>query len=238
VTEIAISPSMSEYFRAVLEEAIRGRNVDASTAASGYLVGLLCDYAHPSDDAESRLNRPITFLLRDALQAPPAERFQRLRALGDGVLYAAGFFAEHVEQSGVARSYVLGVGATAYRHAAAMLRVGRGDAEPSADESARREPRVDPARREPRVDPARREPRVDPARREPRVDVLGELADKYECFAGVLTDVAEGTLARGARDERSVLRLYERWRKTGSSLLASELGALGIVPTRGKGGVH
>ena len=209
MTEIAISPSMSDYFRAVLEDAIRGRNVDASTAASGYLVGLLCDYAHPRDDAESRLNRPITFLLRDALEAPPAERFQRLRTLGDGVLYAAGFFAEHVEQSGVDRGYVLGVGATAYRHAAAMLRLGRGEPPPADD-----------------------------GRREPRVDVLGELADKYECFAGVLTDVAEGTLARGARDERSVLRLYERWRKSGSSLLASELGALGIVPTRGKGGVH
>ena len=217
MTEIAISPSMSDYFRAVLEQAIRGRNVDASTAASGYLVGLLCDYAHPRDDAESRLNRPITFLLRDALQAPPAERFQRLRALGDGVLYAAGFFADHVEQSGADRGYVLGVGASAYRHAAAMLRVGRGDA--SALEEAARHERGE-------------------ARSGGGIDVLGELAEKYECFAGVLTDVAEGTLARGARDERSVLRLYERWRKSGSPLLADELGALGIVPTRGAGGVH
>ena len=70
--------------------------------------------------------------------------------------------------------------------------------------------------------------------REP--DVLSELAAKFDRFAAVLADVAEGTLACGARDERSVVKLYERWLKTGSSRLAEELGARGIVPTRGMGG--
>ena len=32
--------------------------------------------------------------------------------------------------------------------------------------------------------------------------------------------------------------MYERWLKTGSSRLAEELGARGIVPTRGAGGLH
>jgi hypothetical protein len=215
VSQIAISPSMSDYFRAVVVEAIRGRNVAASEAAAGYLVGLLCDYAHPGDDAESTLNRPITFLLREAMEAPAPERFRRLRALGDGVLYAVGFFAGHVEQSGVDRSYVLNVGATAYDHAASMLRVGRASAAGH---------------------PRERAPGSRPSVAAP--DVLGELAEKFERFADVLSDVADGTLARGARDERSVLKLYERWLRTGSDRLADELGARGLIPTRGTGGVH
>ena len=68
--------------------------------------------------------------------------------------------------------------------------------------------------------------------------MLSELAAKFDRFAAVLADVAEGTLACGARDERSVVKLYERWLKTGSSRLAEELGARGIVPTRGTGGIN
>ncbi len=55
-------------------------------------------------------------------------------------------------------------------------------------------------------------------------DVLAELAAKFDRFAAVLADVAEGTLACGARDERSVVKLYERWLKTGSSRLAERAG--------------
>lgn len=67
-------------------------------------------------------------------------------------------------------------------------------------------------------------------------DVLSELAAKFDRFAAVLRDVAEGTLVCGPRDERSIVKLYERWLRTGSSRLAEELGARGILPTRGAGG--
>ncbi len=70
------------------------------------------------------------------------------------------------------------------------------------------------------------------------LDVLSELAAKFDRFAQVLADIAEGTLACGARDERSVVKLYERWLKTGSSRLAGELGARGIVPTKASGGIN
>jgi hypothetical protein len=32
--------------------------------------------------------------------------------------------------------------------------------------------------------------------------------------------------------------LYERWLRSGSTTLAKELGARGLVPHRGTGGVH
>jgi len=197
---IAIAPNITEFFQGVISDAIRVRKVDATDAAASYLVGLLCAYAHPNEETGSTFNRPLTFLLHDALEAMGAERFRRLRALGDHALYAIGFFGGHIEQRGVDKGYVCGVGSTAYTHAAAMLRV-KGKPEPSG-----------------------------------APDVLSELATKFERFAAVLRDVAEGTLAVGARDERSIVRLYERWLRTGSSRLAEELGARGIVPTRGAGG--
>lgn len=198
---IAIAPNITLYFQEVISDAIRVHRVDATDAAATYLVSLLCDYAHPDEEAGSTFNKPLTFLLRDALECTGPERFRRLRALGDHSLYALGFFGGHIEQRGIDRGYVSSVGATAYAGAASMLRLK------SRAERLAAGP-----------------------------DVLSEMAAKFDRFAAVLRDVAEGTLACGARDERSVVKLYERWLKTGSSRLAEELGARGIVPTRGSGG--
>jgi hypothetical protein len=203
VLHIAIAPNVAEYFQEVISDAIRVQKVDATAAAASYLVSLLCSFTHPDEAAGSGFDRPLTFLLHDALEASGAERFRRLRALGDHSLYALGFFAGHIAQKGVDRGYVSSVGSTAYTHAAAMLRT-----------KARAE------------------------RRAGVPDVLSELAAKFDRFAAVLADVAEGTMASSTHDERSLVRLYERWLKTGSSRLAGELGARGIVPTRGAGGTN
>lgn len=198
---ISIAPSMSRYFEEVIADAMRVRHIEATEAASRYLVGILCDYAHPDEEAGSPFTKPLTFLLRDALDTVGAERFRRLRALGDGILYALGFFGGHIELRGVDRKYVVGVGSAAYSHASVMLRM-------SAPQEG------------------------------PGTDVLGELTRKFERFAEVLADVAEGTLACGARDQRSLVKLYERWLRTGSSRLAEELGSHGLVPVRTKGGLN
>jgi hypothetical protein len=120
---IAVSTSISQYFKSVVEEALRSRKIEASEAASNYLVGVLCDYAHPNEEASSAFSRPLVFQLRDAMEANGPERFQRLRVLGDGVLYAVGFFGGHVELRGVDRGYVMSVGVAAYDNAAAMIRI-------------------------------------------------------------------------------------------------------------------
>ena len=200
--KIAIAPSIDEYFEEVVTDALRSRRIEATQAASQYLVGLLVSYAHPDEEAGSALERPLTFQLQDALEATGAERFRRLRALGDGVLYALGFFGDHIEVRGVDRGYVVSVGTTAYQSAASMI---AWPVRPAASDAP---------------------------------DVLGELAAKFERFARVLSAVAEGSMAKGARDDGSVVRLYERWLRTGSGRLAEELGARGLVPNRGAGGVN
>jgi len=49
------------------------------------------------------------------------ERFERLRGLGDDVLFLSGFFAEHLEHRGVAPKYAAGLGQMAYGGAASVL---------------------------------------------------------------------------------------------------------------------
>jgi hypothetical protein len=196
---ISISPSITEYFETVVEDALRSRNVKASTAASQYVVGVLCDFARTSEETESPFSKPLTFQLRDALEAPFAERFRRLRALGDGVLYAVGFFGGHIEVRGMDRRYVMHVGSSAYTNAAAMLHVP-GQAG--------------------------------------KYGVLEELAVKFGEFVDVLRDVADGAIAMGTRDERDVVKLYEQWLRTGSSRIAEELGARGIIPSRAVEGLN
>ncbi|HEY4012341.1 MAG TPA: hypothetical protein VGM06_03320 [Polyangiaceae bacterium] len=120
---IVAAQSVSGFFGEVVEDALRTRRVDATDGAARYLVGLLADYAHPDNRAGETLERPVTLLLDEALHAPdPAERFERLRVIGDGVLYGCGFFADHFEARGVDVKYMCAVGTRAYGSASSMLR--------------------------------------------------------------------------------------------------------------------
>jgi hypothetical protein len=199
---IALEKSVGGFFHEALDEAVRTRQVDATDEAMSYLVALLTDFTHPDPVREVTFARPFAFLLDEALRTSGAERFQRLRALGDGVLYITGFFGDHIETRGVDVDYVTGVGATAYRGVAAMLRRSASDNEPAED------------------------------------NVFSELSIKFHRFVEVLSTVADTTLAQQARSELGVLRLYERWLRSGSATLAKELGARGLVPMRGTGGLQ
>ena len=101
--------------------------MEATRAAEHYLVGLLSDYArgHKPSDA---LEQPLTLQLHEALGRVGVERFERLRELGDGVLYVVGFFGGSVTRRGADPQYVISVGSSAYSHASAMLRMGGSDA--------------------------------------------------------------------------------------------------------------
>lgn len=191
---LAIAPNMSSFFREVVVEAQKAHGIEATAAATEYLVGILCEYAHPNEEAGTPFREPLTFLLRDALAAEGTERLRKLRALGDGVLYAVGFFGDHLEQRGADRGYIVSVGSSAYNHAGEILRVRAGQKAPS---------------------------------------VFSELGAKFERFARVISDVAESTLGSIVRNEQGLVKLYERWLRTGSTRLASELGLHGISLSRG-----
>jgi hypothetical protein len=196
---IVAAQSVSHFFGDVVEDSIRLRGIEATDGATRYLVALLADYAHPDRRAGEALERPMTLLFDEALRAPdPAERFERLRTLGDGVLYGCGFFGDHFEARGVDPKYLHGLGTRAYGAVSSMLRRGSDDSSP---------------------------------------DLFAELAHKFDVFVAVLGDVADTTTAMGTQTSRGLLKVYERWLKTGSDRLASALTSHGVIPTRGTRGV-
>jgi hypothetical protein len=120
---IVKADSVSVFFHDAVDGAMRSRGVSATEGATTYLVALLAEYAKPTSFAEEALERPLTLLLDDALHTTDlGVRFERLRALGDNVLYTSGFFADHFEARGVDPQYVIGIGRTAYRTAGGLLR--------------------------------------------------------------------------------------------------------------------
>jgi hypothetical protein len=194
-----LSASLETFFHDVVDDAMKKQHVAATEAAEYYLVSLLTDYAKPDARSCEALERPLTLLLDEALHAPGQERFERLRVLGDGVLYVSGFFAPHLETRGVEVRYVTSLGARAYDSAGKMLRGASGDAAP---------------------------------------DLFFELAENFQRFAELLTAVAEKLSLAAAPSSVGILKMYERWLKTGSESLGSELLEHGVVPVRGAGGLH
>ena len=53
----------------------------------------------------------------------------------------------------------------------------------------------------------------------------------------MLADVADATVATGVESSRGLLKVYERWLKTGSDGSRRALTSRGVVPTRGTRGV-
>jgi hypothetical protein len=119
---IVAASSVSDFFEEAIVDAMKCRGVSASDGARSYVIALLADLAKPGSAIERTLERPLTLLLDEALHTPElGERFERLRTLGDGVLYSSGFFADHFEARGVDTSYLIGIGRTAYDNAGSLI---------------------------------------------------------------------------------------------------------------------
>jgi hypothetical protein len=120
---IVATVSVADFFEEVVEDAMKARGVKASEGATSYVVALLAELAKPGSPVERTLDRPLTLLLDEALHTNElADRFEKLRTLGDGVLYSSGFFADHFEARGVDTKYVISIGRTAYENAGSLLR--------------------------------------------------------------------------------------------------------------------
>ncbi len=204
---IVATGSVRGFFDEMVGDALRARQLEASIVATSYLVELLADYTRPQKEQDEALHQPLTLQLEAALTTPePADRFERLRVLGDTVLYATGFFGDHFDARGIDRRYVLGIGTRAYGTASAMLRTSSSTT--SLEQQAQ------------------------------SIDLFAELAERFEAFVSVLREIADVTLAGGAAGSQGLLRVYERWLKTGSDRLAVSLTEHGLIPTRPVRGVQ
>ncbi len=184
------------FFRDTLAAAMDQRGVRASEQSELYLTTLLTDHLR-SAEALGRLDSPFSVRLAHAMAAEGSERFDKLRILGDDVLFTSGFFAEHLQHRGLATDYVTGMGQLAYCGAASVLRTYTRD-----------------------------------------VSLFDELAARFQLFVDLLRHVADSLVTTSLRKEADILKLYERWSRTGSDVLATALGRLGVVPVNGTPGLN
>ena len=206
MSPFALTTDIGAYFREAVEAAIKARRVEIASPTQAYLVGILEEQAKPGTEQPGQ---PFTLLFEAALEAPTlSDRFERLRVLGDGLLYRLGFFGDHFEARGVDADYLIALGSRAYQTAGSMLAGASTRALDAATNTSVAE-----------------------------LDVFGELARKFGTMVGVLNEVADATTAANASSQAGVVRLYERWLRTGSDSLAEALQSHGLTqPKRGQGG--
>ena len=117
---IDVCRDLDQFFLEVVQAVRRQRVYAATAGAATYVASLLADRAR-TDEREGSFDRPLTLILADALDEVGLQRFERLRQIGDEVLYTTGFFAEHLESRGIEQHYVQELGARAYATAGRML---------------------------------------------------------------------------------------------------------------------
>jgi hypothetical protein len=189
---ILSAQSIRDFFRDLLARAIENQRAQVQPLTELYLVNLLHEFLasealYVQSEDGTWQQKPLAFLLKEALDEAGPARLRLLRRLGDTSLFISGFFPDSLARrsSLVDVDYYIAMGGRAYdavaRHA--MER-----------------------------------------------SLWEELADKFRLLVDLLNEVSERTLAS---TDGGVVRLYERWLKTGSDRLASLLVRQGVVPRRG-----
>jgi hypothetical protein len=189
---ILSSQSIRDFFRDLLSRAIENQRARVQPFTELYLVNLLHGFLASEAlyvEAEDGTwhQKPLAFLLKEALEEAGPARLRLLRRLGDTSLFISGFFPDSLARrsSIVDVDYYIAMGGRAYDA------VARQAAERSLWE---------------------------------------ELADKFRLLVDLLNEVSERTLAS---TDAGLIRVYERWRKTGSERLATALVRQGVIPRRG-----
>jgi hypothetical protein len=189
---------VDEFFCEIVSNAVAEQGYDATFESRAYVTALLADYATPHG-AREFLRQPMGTSLLLAMQSHSADRFNRLRAVGDEALFVSGFFADHLSQRGLELSYASDLGSVAYDAAGQLLRrIHTGKAP----------------------------------------DVFSELASKFGMFVELLQVVSDSLHSQAIRSQTSLLELYERWRRSGSSKLGEALVQRGIMPLGGDKTLH
>jgi hypothetical protein len=188
-----LSPqSIRDFFRDLLARAIENQRARVQPFTELYLVNLLHEflasealYVQAEDGTWQQ--KPLAFLLKEALDEAGPARMRLLRRLGDTSLFISGFFPDSLARrsSLVDVDYYIAMGGRAY------------DAV---------------------------------ARQATERSLWEELAEKFRLLVDLLNEVSERTLASS---DAGLVRLYERWLKSGSDRLATLLVRQGVVPRRG-----
>ncbi len=194
---ILSSESIHQFFRDLVAKAIENQRARVQPFTELYLVNLLAEYLmsealYVQGEDGSWQQKPLAFLLKEALEEPGPARVQMLKRLGDTSLFVSGFFPDSLSRRSnlVDVDYYIAMGGRAY-DAVGMV----------AARHARSEKTL-----------------------------WDELSEKFRLLVDLLNEVSERTLAS---TNAGLVRLYERWMKTGSVRLATTLEAQGVVLRKG-----
>jgi len=189
---ILSSQSLRDFFRDLLSRAIENQRASVQPFTELYLVNLLHEFLasealYVQTEDGTWQQKPLAFLLKEALEEAGPSRVRLLKRLGDTSLFISGFFPDSLARrsSLVDVDYYIAMGGRAY-DAVARHALER--------------------------------------------SLWAELSDKFRLLVDILNEVSERTLASS---EAGLLRLYERWLKTGSDRLANALTRQGLIPSKG-----
>ncbi len=185
---ILSSESIREFFKDLLSRAIENQRARVQPFTELYLVNLLHEFLlsealYVQSDDGTWQQKPLAFLLKEALEEAGPARVRLLRRLGDTSLFVSGFFADSLARrsSLVDVDYYIAMGGRAY-DAVARQALER--------------------------------------------SLWEELSEKFRLLVDLLNEVSDRTLAS---TNAGLVRLYERWMKTGSERLASLLVRQGVT---------
>ncbi len=183
------------FLRELVSKAIANQRAAVQPFTELYLVNLLHEYLSAealyvqSDDGTWQ-QKPLAFLLKEALEERGPARVKLLRRLGDTSLFVSGFFPDSLARRSnlVDVDYYIAMGGRAYDALGGMSR---------------------------------------------ERSLWGELSEKFALLVDLLNEVSERTLSS---TNTGLVRLYERFLKTGSTRVQGLLGAQGILASKVRGG--
>jgi len=111
--------NLTEFFRELLQGAMRSQEVRSSEAMEFYLVTLLESFAHAD---RSWFERPLALEYLESFHSPLPHRYGKLKRVGDTALFVSGLFMESLHRKLVSADYYMQLGCTAYTHLSALSR--------------------------------------------------------------------------------------------------------------------
>jgi len=121
-----------EFFYEKVTKALANQQVQVSDEVEFYIVNLLCEFIVPGklETLTGQLDvlaTPLALMLKEAVEAPPAQQLRIFKYLGDTSLYYAGFFQDYFNRKAFNLDYYIALGASAYSNVSVLMRDQHGD---------------------------------------------------------------------------------------------------------------
>ena len=103
--------NLTEFFRDLLQGAMRSQEVRSSQDTEFYLVKLLEGFAHPDRDW---FERPLALEYLESFHSPLLHRYGKLKRVADTALFVSGLFMESLHRKLTSSDYYMHLGRIAY----------------------------------------------------------------------------------------------------------------------------